>query len=111
MSCMAFALARQIGLVTGSLKGVVLFMSNYDDYLRSEHWQATRAAALRRAGYKCQLCCRKRDRELHVHHLTYERLWHEDEQDLVVLCSACHWFLHTQIWREAFEAVYGPATT
>jgi hypothetical protein len=29
-----------------------------------------------------------------VHHLTYDRLGHEDPADLIGLCRACHSFLH-----------------
>lgn len=56
------------------------------DYLRSEHWQATRRWALRLSS-RCADCgLPGRD----VHHLTYRRLGHEHPDDLVVLCRACH---------------------
>ena len=43
---------------------------------------------LRRAGGRCERC-RKR-RPLEVHHLTYERLGCERDEDLLVLCPPCH---------------------
>lgn len=64
----------------------------YAEYLQSEHWKSTRIAALRRAGYRCQLC--NAEGELHVHHRTYERLGHEHVADLIVLCANCHQAFH-----------------
>lgn len=48
----------------------------------------TRNRALMLAGYRCERCDSKRD--LQVHHRTYERLGHEWDEDLEVLCDACH---------------------
>lgn len=62
--------------------------ATYADYLKSDHWQHTRAKALRRAGYKCQLCAATE--HLETHHNTYERLGGEKPTDLVVLCGECH---------------------
>lgn len=68
---------------------------NYvDEYLRSEHWQATRHAALGRARFRCERC--GTDRRLHVHHLTYVRLGAELDEDLEVLCISCHYAEHGQ---------------
>lgn len=68
--------------------GVKWTKATYAAYLQSEHWQRTRAKALRRAGNKCQLCAATE--ELHVHHNDYTRLGGELATDLVVLCSECH---------------------
>lgn len=66
----------------------------YQKYLRSDHWQETRKKALKRAGYKCQVCgCNK---NLQVHHNTYKNIWHEDPTDLVVLCYKCHKIFHNK---------------
>lgn len=44
--------------------------------------------ALRRAGFRCQTCgCRS---GLQVHHNSYENLFGEADEDLVVLCDRCH---------------------
>ena len=68
---------------------------NYRDYLSNEHWQNRRVRALELAGYRCQQCgiggCR-----LEVHHRNYDRLWHELDSDLIVLCSNCHAQIHGQ---------------
>lgn len=60
----------------------------YQEYLKTDHWKATRAAAIARAGNRCQIC--GKTGRLEVHHLTYERLFHEDENDFLVLCRTCH---------------------
>jgi len=64
----------------------------YKDYLKSDHWRATRAAALVAAGFRCQLC--NSPDSLAVHHRTYERRGHEAPADLTVLCSPCHAKFH-----------------
>jgi len=64
----------------------------YAEYLQSEHWKTTRTAAIRRAGYRCQLC--NAEGELHVHHRTYERIEKERASDLIVLCANCHQTFH-----------------
>jgi hypothetical protein len=62
--------------------------ADYQAYLRSEAWAARRAAVLERAGGTCERCAAAPTAE--VHHLTYERLGAEREDDLIALCSACH---------------------
>jgi 5-methylcytosine-specific restriction endonuclease McrA len=65
----------------------------YSEYLKTEHWQETRRAALKRAKYRCQVC-NTNDRSLHVHHRTYERRGEEIASDLIVLCESCHGTFH-----------------
>lgn len=65
---------------------------SYKQYLLTPEWQERRKAALKRAGYKCQVC--NRSRTLHVHHRTYERRGVELARDLVVLCDECHALYH-----------------
>ncbi|CAI3673487.1 5-methylcytosine-specific restriction enzyme A [Clostridium neonatale] len=62
---------------------------NYTKYLMSKHWKKTRAKAVKRADYKCQLCGTRKD-TLNVHHNSYENLYHEKKSDLIVLCRRCH---------------------
>jgi 5-methylcytosine-specific restriction endonuclease McrA len=58
----------------------------------SDHWRATRTAALERAGGKCQLCSGAGP--LNVHHNTYDRLGGEHPADVIVLCRDCHKKFH-----------------
>lgn len=62
--------------------------TEYQEYLRSPKWQATREQALARAGYRCQVC--NRSDQLQVHHRTYANLGNELPNDLTVLCDPCH---------------------
>jgi hypothetical protein len=67
----------------------------YLDYLDSPEWWAKRKRALARANYCCERCGLWAERfeirqRLETHHLTYDRLGHEQPDDLEVLCSACH---------------------
>lgn len=61
----------------------------YREYLQTPEWQATRKDALRRAGYRCQVCGAT-GFKLNVHHNTYERRGEEYARDLIVLCYPCH---------------------
>lgn len=64
----------------------------YSEYLKSEWWQQRRLKALTRAEHRCQVC--NAGNRLEVHHRTYERLGHERDADLVVLCRDCHELFH-----------------
>lgn len=66
---------------------------NYSEYLRTDHWQSQRKAALKRAEFRCQVC-NSGDKQLDVHHRTYERLGVEIPADLIVLCNDCHTLFH-----------------
>lgn len=64
----------------------------YGDYLQTDHWQAVRSAALKRARFACQLCNART--VLHVHHRTYERRGEEFASDVIALCAECHKTFH-----------------
>lgn len=63
-------------------------MIGYDNYLRSTHWRELRARILKRANGRCEYC--KQNRATQVHHVTYERLGAEEEDDLRAICVPCH---------------------
>lgn len=67
---------------------------NYQEYLRSEHWQETRrrfkASALGKRG--CYVCGTRE--RLDVHHKSYKRIGNERLSDLVHLCRECHHMTH-----------------
>lgn len=67
-------------------------MSNYQEYLQSDHWKRLTEETKRLAGYRCQVC--NADGELHTHHRTYERKGDEFQGDLVALCPKCHTLFH-----------------
>ena len=64
----------------------------YADYLKTDHWQTVRKAALERAEHRCQTC--STDEHLHVHHRTYENRGAERDSDVIVLCKTCHERFH-----------------
>lgn len=64
----------------------------YKEYIHSTAWKKKREQALELAGYKCSKC--PKTHRLQVHHLTYDRLFNEEVEDLQVLCFDCHSRLH-----------------
>ena len=65
---------------------------DYNTYCGTRHWQETRRKALQRAGYKCEIC--GTGKNLNVHHITYEHVWDERPEDLLVCCRSCHTNIH-----------------
>ena len=65
---------------------------DYPAYLKTEHWNKVREAALERADYRCQLC--NSNQSVQVHHRTYENIGAERDCDLFVLCDECHEDFH-----------------
>jgi HNH endonuclease len=67
------------------------FEDEYDEYIHSLKWRQKAAAAIARAGEKCERCgYTKFSKRLEVHHKTYDRFKHELPNDLEVLCHECH---------------------
>jgi len=64
----------------------------YGEYLRTPEWQQARRAKLNQVGNQCRRC--GGERNLHVHHLTYDHLGHEWLDELAVLCRMCHQQTH-----------------
>lgn len=72
----------------------------YVAYLESDHWKATRARIMKRAGYEfgppdwlekqatCEQCGNRSGKV--VHHLTYEHIGEERDDELVFICRWCH---------------------
>jgi hypothetical protein len=64
---------------------------DYKRYLASREWAILREAVRDRANWTCERCL-----QLPIaatHHLTYERVGHEDLADLQGVCGPCHRFL------------------
>ena len=64
------------------------FWERYTEYLESDWWKSTRAHCIQKYGGKC-FCCGE-TKNLQVHHLTYEHLGFERDDELVCLCNECH---------------------
>lgn len=67
--------------------------ADYATYLQSAHWKALRRRVLERDGWRCRLCHKKKD--LQVHHDRYDvdmasdAIWH-----LKSMCYRCHHRIH-----------------
>jgi hypothetical protein len=77
-------------------------------------WHLVRVKVLERAGWRCEHCgaIRGRKKALHIHHLTYKHLFHEDKHlnDLIVLCDYCHrkehgLLFHQKVIRSIYETI------
>lgn len=68
----------------------------YCRYLHSKWWKKRKEQALKAANYTCQICGSQVD--LQVHHLNYENLGREKDNDLLVACEVCHIKRHEQLW-------------
>ena len=63
----------------------------YKAHIKSDRWRAICARIHRRANGCCENPkCGQATWALEVHHLTYDRLGHERDEDLQALCPACH---------------------
>ena len=69
------------------------FWEAYNLYLQSDEWKAKREKILGRRGRKC-FACKEKKTGLQLHHVTYERVGHERNTDLVILCKECHEIAH-----------------
>ncbi len=58
-------------------------------------WMLTRERTLRNFQFICDDCGKRRTkRNIDVHHNTYARIFHEEPDDLAVLCKTCHKLRH-----------------
>ena len=61
----------------------------YIEYMQSSEWTQKRVEAFMIHGRRCNRCGSLK--KLQCHHLTYDRLFHEDvKTDLEILCRHCH---------------------
>jgi len=64
----------------------------YNAYLGSSNWAGKRRTILDRDNHKCRFCDEREG--LHIHHLTYKRVFAERAEDLLTLCDSCHGKAH-----------------
>lgn len=67
---------------------------NKEDYynvINSEEWKQKKTEIIEQRGLNCENCGRDLSRaELDLHHLDYENLGNESDEDLMLLCGECH---------------------
>jgi hypothetical protein len=66
----------------------------HGEYMLTEHWRQRRIAYYMSHSRKCRGCGSTDAIELH--HLSYENVYAEPDEDLMPLCEGCHAFVH--IW-------------
>ena len=64
----------------------------YDRYMASQRWERRKAAYWSRHRKVCASCHSTED--IHLHHHTYARFEHEDDDDFTPLCDPCHTAVH-----------------
>ena len=67
--------------------------AKYKAYLLSDEWKQLKIDLVQQRGFKCEVC-HKKTKLLQLHHLTYERIYNENESDLQLLCGICHQKAH-----------------
>ena len=68
-------------------------IKTFSRYISSKKWIQLRELRLELDNFQCVLCKTKEGR-LVCHHLTYVRLYQENLNDLIILCSKCHDRIH-----------------
>ena len=63
---------------------------SYKRYLRTEHWIEFRNAMLQEKP-DCEMCG---EQSTCVHHMNYDNLGDETEDDVMCLCKGCHAEMH-----------------
>jgi hypothetical protein len=64
----------------------------YEEYLLSDEWKAFKKKALEHHSKKCAKC--NRTKSLQIHHLHYRNIFHEELEDVQVLCKKHHEEVH-----------------
>lgn len=64
---------------------------DYHEYLASREWALKKRAVFQRSAGRCERC--HIFKHTQTHHLTYERIGHEELTDLQGLCDGCHAFV------------------
>jgi hypothetical protein len=64
---------------------------DYDEYINSIDWKIKSRVFIGRRGYKCERCgVTAEEKQLFAHHLHYKTLGCEEDEDIKVVCFACH---------------------
>ena len=69
-------------------------MMSYEDYIHSEYWRAKKIERLKIDNETCCICHKRLSYPIH-HHISYERLGHENVvTDIISICNSCHTTFH-----------------
>ncbi len=67
-------------------------VETYQEYLKTNHWKATKVKVFKKYKYHCAKC--KTNKNIDLHHKTYKNVGNESMSDLVYLCRTCHKLVH-----------------
>lgn len=69
-------------------------IKSYTAYLKSKHWKLFKKRFKESSYYRgrCFIC--HKEKNIHFHHLTYERIGKENLSDVIELCGLCHRNVH-----------------
>lgn len=70
-----------------------IFKQSYEMYLRSDRWRELALQVKRNSHWTC-FYCGVQTPWLDVHHITYDRVFHETIEDLRPTCRDCHCKIH-----------------
>ena len=76
----------------GDLYSKFDYRKHYSAYLKTPRWRRKRREILKKHGFRCELC--GSGTNLNVHHITYENLPDECDDDLLSVCKRCHDKIH-----------------
>lgn len=62
--------------------------AQYTEYMQSDQWRARCYRLRKKRGNRCERCGSGLRTE--VHHLNYDHLGHERDEDLQIVCKQCH---------------------
>lgn len=66
--------------------------AKYADYTATDHWRRLRQFLFEKRGRVCEAC--ETDIATAVHHITYQHVCDEREEELALLCASCHSSAH-----------------
>lgn len=81
---------------------------DYLKYINSPEWAARKAAYYECHHKQCR-SCGSDDKELHLHHRSYARIYQEEDGDLMPMCMDCHAMLH--LFQKSFGLPVEDATS
>lgn len=78
-------------IVRDKQSGYTNWTGAYEDYLKTDHWKATRTRIMKKNNGRCSIC---RNKATVVHHHSYRHLGDERDYELSPLCDKHHDYLH-----------------
>lgn len=64
----------------------------YEEYLKTKHWLKVKARYVLKYVKMCSMC--ESTTWIDLHHITYNRIGNERDEDLIWLCRTCHKKIH-----------------